>query len=95
MTDTRIVYGMRCSWWDSIQKVGHTPPNPARENVSIPCCPHCGSVLFEVADEATWFAAVDVHDRLHHGYRAMVEWGRGRCFPNYERLRESYEETKA
>lgn len=25
-TDTRIVYGIRCLWWDSIDKVGTTPP---------------------------------------------------------------------
>lgn len=24
--DTRIVYGTRCLWWDSIDKVGTTPP---------------------------------------------------------------------
>lgn len=24
------------------------------------------------------------------GYRAMIEWGRGRCFPSYQALKSAY-----
>lgn len=88
MTDTRIAYGTRCSWWDSIDKVGKTPPH---NGISIPCCPHCGSPLFEVPDEQSWFAGVDKHDAKNPGYRAFVEWLRGRCFPNYQDARAVYD----
>lgn len=47
--DSRIVYGARCVWWDSIA-------NAATKPGGLPCCPHCGGVLMEVPTEAfvTW-----------------------------------------
>lgn len=73
--DPRIVYGARCTWWDSIDKVGRT-------GSGLPGCPHCGSPLFETPDEATWWAGVGAYERDGHpGYRELVEWGRGRCLP--------------
>ena len=88
-TDTRIPYGIRCTWWDSIDKVALTPPGPSGHQ--IPCCPHCGGVLFEVESEAKWFEGVDRHEANGHpGYRAMVEWSRGKCFPNYAALESAF-----
>ncbi len=43
MTDQRVVYGVTCTWWDSIDKVV-----TAR---GLPCCPHCNSLLFERPSE--------------------------------------------
>ena len=86
--DTRIVYGARCSWWDSIDKVGLIP---VPHSVGLPCCPHCQSPLFEIDNEAIWFASVDRYEANGHpGYRAMVEWGRGKCFPSIADLFEAY-----
>lgn len=86
--DTRIVYGAGCTWWDSIDNVGSTNTT----GISLPCCPHCSSVLFEVRDEATWFKGVDRHEAAGNpGYRAMIEWGRGRCFRNFQELRAGYQ----
>ena len=85
--DTRIPYGARCTWWDSIDKVGSrlTPSG------SIPCCPHCRNVLFEVESEEVWFAGADRYEAAGHpGYRAMLEWGRGKCFPDLEALKDAY-----
>ncbi|WP_026783127.1 hypothetical protein [Pleomorphomonas koreensis] len=74
MKDKRFVYGARCCWFGSISEVGHT-------NIGLPCCPHCGSVLYEMPDEATWWDGVDRYEAAGHlGYRAMVEWMRGKHF---------------
>lgn len=85
----RIVYGAFCSWWDSIDKVGKT--SPRSPDVSIPCCPHCGSPLYEMPNDTAWFNAIDAFEKQgNSGYRAMVEWGRGKCFRNYSELQKAY-----
>jgi len=86
--DTRIVYGVGCTWWDSIYKVGHTPPMNGHR---LPCCPHCGSVLMELPDEAAWWKGVDRYEAdKEPGYRKLVEWQRGKCFPNMGVARVAY-----
>jgi hypothetical protein len=77
--DPRIVYGVRCSWWDSISKVGKTPPH---KGISLPCCPHCGGVLFEISDELLWWALVSRtgKERSDPDYVEFMKWLRGRCF---------------
>lgn len=85
-TDTRVVYGARCVWWNNIAAVSTTPRG-------LPCCPHCGGVLFEVPDEQTWWAGVDAHESTHEpGYRKFVEWLRGRCYPSIDEARAAYAE---
>ena len=32
-----VVYGARCRWWDSIDKIGHT--SPSEGEVSLPLLP--------------------------------------------------------
>lgn len=87
MPDTRIPYGAQCTWWDSIDKVGLRPSGSG----NIPCCPECGKMLFEVGSEEEWFEGVDRYTADGHPlYRDMVEWGRGKCFPNHEALKEAY-----
>lgn len=73
--DQLAVYGAHCVWWDTIDKTARTPSG-------LPCCPHCGSVLFQQPlDE--WWKGVDKHkdDRVSN-YRDFIEWLRGKCFPN-------------
>lgn len=80
----RVVYGVRCTWWDSIDKVATT-------DSGLPVCPHCGSPLFESPDLATWWQAVDRYEAEEQpGYRAMMEWARGRCFPSLTALATMY-----
>ena len=87
MSDQRIVYGARCSWWDSIDKVATTAGG-------LPCCPFCGGVLFEVVDEATWWGDVDRHEAGGRpGYRGFVEWLRGKCRPSVADARAEYDTT--
>lgn len=90
MSDSRIVYGARCTWWDSIERAAATASG-------LPCCPHCGSPLFEQPDEATWWAGVDAYEANQMpGYREIIEWARGQCIPQDGRgavaaLVEAYE----
>lgn len=84
MTDTRIVYSVHGTWWDSIDKV-------ATNLGGLPCCPHCGSVLFEMDDEAAWFRGADAYEADGHpGYVEMLKWGRGKCFPDMAALEAAY-----
>lgn len=48
-------------------------------------------MLFEVEDELTWFKGVDAYESAGHpGYRAMIEWARGKCFRDPAALKEAY-----
>ncbi|MGH9249005.1 MAG: hypothetical protein ACRD0W_05755 [Acidimicrobiales bacterium] len=74
MSDTRVVYGATCSWWGVIGEVASTLRG-------LPCCPSCSGVLLEVGSVADWWAGVDRYQADGHaGYRAFIEWLRGRCF---------------
>lgn len=84
----RIVNGARCVWWDSIGKA-------VANRQGLPTCPHCGSVLFETPSEAAWWDAVDGHERAGNpGYRAQLEWLRGRCFPTWRAAVDAYEQAR-
>lgn len=87
----KVVYGTRgCVWWDTIDKVGMTPPS---EGISIPCCPYCGSILFEVPSEQEWWNGVDKYEANGHpGYRALIEWSQGVCFSSFGALKNFYEQ---
>lgn len=89
--DTRIVYGARCSWWDSIDKVS-TIETPSGHG--LPCCPNCQSPLYEVPSEAEWFAGVNEHATKEPGYREFIEWARGKCFPNFDVAKTAYAESQ-
>lgn len=81
-TDYRVVYGATCSWWETIDQVAtrSIPGDP--DAAGLPCCPHCRGVLYEVESEAVWLGpALDQYEAAGRpGYRAMIEWGRGKCF---------------
>lgn len=85
--DQRIVYGARCTWWDSIDKIGHKGSEGGH---SLPCCPHCGSMLFEMPNEQRWWRSVDNMELERPGYRKLVEWARGKCFPDFDTMKRAY-----
>ena len=88
-TDDRIVFGMRCVWWDGIEKAGKlaTPSGHG-----LPCCPHCSSPLMQMDDPATWWGQVEKHEANGHpGYRAFIEWMKGKCFPDMAAAKAAYE----
>lgn len=79
MTDTRIVYGYFCTWWDSIDKCGKTEPNK-KTGISIPCCPHCGSPLLEVDSLEEWESKVRATEPTRWpNYVGFMRWLRGKC----------------
>lgn len=87
--DTRIPYGASCTWWDSIDKVG---TKESAGGHKLPCCPHCRGMLFEMSTPEEWFEGVDRYDASGHpGYRAMIEWARGKCFPGLTALKAAYD----
>lgn len=88
-TDTRIVYGATCVWWGGIEDIGRLK-GPA--GVRLPCCPHCGGVLFEMASPEEWWRSVDAFQAQgRDGYRAFTEWARGKCFPDLKTSLATYE----
>lgn len=79
MTDERIAYGATCVWWGSIHDVGRKQTS---RGFSLPCCPMCGGMLFEVESEAQWWDQVKLYEQDGHpGYEAFMVWLRGRCLP--------------
>lgn len=84
-TDTRIVYGALCIWWDSIHKA-------TRNAVGLPCCPHCSGVLMEVPDEKTWWDPIKEHAKKENKpeYVDLWKWMQGRCFKTFKDAEQAY-----
>lgn len=89
MTDPRIVVGAGCSWWGSIREV--------KTNHGLPCCPHCGSVLYEFDSIEAWDASVAnyVARSGDAEYSAVLAWGRGKCFPSFNEARRAFRAEQA
>lgn len=82
--DTRMVYGARCGWWGTIQEIG-------RHSSGLPCCPVCKGVLFELPNMEDWWAGVDKYEAAGHpGYRAFVEWTKGKHYPSFKDAAAAY-----
>ena len=80
-----IVYGMGCAWWDSIEQTARTT-----EGGSLPCCPFCHSVLFQM-DDKEWEIAYSAHknDRVAD-YSHFMRWLRGKCFKTIDYAIDQY-----
>lgn len=90
-TDSRVVYGIRCVWWDGVEKVGKMPGTDGPLG-PLPCCPHCRGVLMQVDSPEKWWADVNTHQANGHpGYRAFMEWLKGKCFPTIQAAKAAYE----
>lgn len=76
--DNVIVYGVACTWWDDISQVATT-------KTGIPCCPVCGSMLLETSPD-DWKAGAEDMETKQPGYIKILNWGRGKCFKNYQTL---------
>jgi hypothetical protein len=72
-----IFYGAHCTRWEMPEKAGR------RGEPTIPCCPHCNGVLFQIESEVHWIADALRHENNGHpDYASILRWGRGQCFPN-------------
>lgn len=76
MSDKRIVYGVGCCWWDKIDK--------ASCKDELPCCPHCGSLLFEM-DSKEWRQQIKEYAQKNNDldYINFIHWLQGKCFKTY------------
>ncbi len=84
----KVVHGARCVWWNTLDKAGKTPPGHSGH--SLPCCPFCGGVLYEMPIVQWWEGVKRYESEGHVGYRKFVEWWRGKCFPNLDAARTAY-----
>ena len=82
--DMRIVYGVGCCWWESVDKAG--------SNGGLPCCPHCGSMLFEMHSPQWWEGAAKHEKDGNPDYLNFIKWLRGKCFKNIEEAQQKYKE---
>jgi hypothetical protein len=83
VSDTRIVYGAGCLWWDNVEK--------AASRGGIPCCPFCGSVLFEVSDQKIWDEwAKRFEEDGHPNYTKLLTFMRGKCFKKMEDAEKAF-----
>lgn len=96
-------YSANCSWHGPIAEVGKTTAR--REpliikgikvpDMSLPCCPFCGSVLFQVDSVATWNNGALEHERKGHAnYVEFLNWTRqqSRCWPSLRDASKTFEE---
>lgn len=72
----KTFYSVHCCWWTTFPedlgstvretiKVGPDPDHMRDIDFSLPCCPHCGSVLFEAPLQD--FVADAKQDLAHYG----------------------------
>ena len=86
--DSRIVHGAGCCWWDSITK--------SSKNGELPCCPHCGSILFETDNIDEWYKQVDEYNKtVSYDYKVFIDWLRGKCFKTLEEAIKVWERTRS
>lgn len=83
--DTRVVFSVRCSWWDGIDKVG-------KKTSGLPCCPYCGSVLMEMDSEEEWWKSAENYAAKENqpDYVEFIKWLRGKCYKNLDMAKEGY-----
>lgn len=78
-----MAYGARCVWWDDKARSG-------TKASGLPCCPHCGGVLFEAEMTTWWSDAHRYQDEGHPGYVPFLRWLQGKCFPTREAAEAAY-----
>lgn len=103
--DTRYCYAVACSWHGPISEVGKSKPMPKTTAFvgntplqiggnSLPCCPYCGSMLFEVPSKEKWDEGVAQHEaKGHSGYTEFLAWTRTQkqCWPTLRTACTIYE----
>ena len=83
MPDTRFVYGALCLFMAPIQLAGKTPSG-------LPCCPHCGGVLYECDSKDEFMKGANDYAKGHPGYLKMLAWAEGKCFKTFDDLITAY-----
>jgi len=84
--DRRYVSCTSCTWHDVIDKAEQ------RRDLT-PCCPFCGSTLYELPSQDDFEALARSADQSHAGMAAMLEWSRGKTFPDHDTLENAYRQA--
>jgi len=77
---------LAASGGDIIEKAGaiKSPPH-------FPCCPFCGSLLFQHDSEKAFWAGSKEYEETHPGYIALIKWLKGKCFKSISEAAVAYE----
>ena len=86
MLNNKIVYGVGCVWWDSINQAG-------KKTNGLPCCPHCGSVLMESSQDQWNKNVVAYEQNGNKGYSKFILWLQGKCFKTMTEAMKEYEKS--
>lgn len=81
------VYSAGCSWHGPISAVGKTKDLPVTECLvggtkikiggpgsGLPCCPHCGSILYQIEEDKWWQGALQFEHDGHENYVRFLKW---------------------
>lgn len=81
------VYSAGCSWHGPISEVGKT-----KGEISLPCCPYCGSVLFQTGEQEWWDGAKKHQEAGHTNYETFLRWTmtKKRCWPSLKEAAKAY-----
>ena len=96
--DDRYTYSAGCTWHGPIKSVGLKTKHGPHGVVKLPCCPYCGSMLFEVPNPVAWAESMAAHEKMgednkpHPNYVAFMNWLRdcGRCYPDHATAANAY-----
>lgn len=88
MSDSSVVYGATCVWWDLFHNAAVGPPP-----FNVPVCPKCGGVLYELPDLFAWWKQVGEYYKMLGvaDGEDFIEWLQGKCFPTLEDARLAYD----
>jgi hypothetical protein len=70
--DKRYVYSAGCTFHGPIDQIGTKGP----PGMSLPCCPSCQSMLFEMETEKQWHEQIAAHaaKKQDPNYAAFMKW---------------------
>lgn len=82
------VYGVNCAWSGPIGATGRL------KGLGIPCCPFCGSVLFQI-EEKLWQDGIAPHEASHANYSEFLKWkeDQPRCWPTVKEAALAFEKA--
>lgn len=76
-----IMFGANCTWY------GDTVV--AKIDGKLPCCPKCGSPLFEMP-KINWCGALNKTEKANPGYLKFMTWLKDNHHKSYRAAREAY-----